>query len=257
MTQAKPLKAVVGARLREWREAAGLRQDTVAAAARRDLGLPWTRATVAAIEIGRRDLSLAEFLALPFLAASFPFIPDLRWRRLDAFVTMPAEGVARQPPVIALTPEATIRDEYLEAVLRGAEVVDARVTVKNAAAQVPAIAWHTGSAFRKDRRQADDERLDAEGKAARRLGVSTSVIADTARRLWGRTLTEERDIRVNVERGDDILADAYQGPLPNGETRLERRALQARRGHITRALIAELQAALGPRPRKTTRRKGR
>jgi transcriptional regulator with XRE-family HTH domain len=63
MNQAKALSAEIGTLFRATREQGGFRQDQIAAFAR-EVGLSWTRATIAAIETGRRELSLAEFLAV-------------------------------------------------------------------------------------------------------------------------------------------------------------------------------------------------
>ena len=69
---------------------------------------------------------------------------------------------------------------------------------------------------------------EAEQKAARRLGVPAFAIALEARRRWQRSLTAERDHRV-----------AAQAPG------LEPRRLQANRGHVSRALLAELHSLPG------------
>jgi hypothetical protein len=66
---------------------------------------------------------------------------------------------------------------------------------------------------------------EAEQAAAGRLGTSPVVLSVLAHRLWGRGLSAERDRRV-----------AEQGQAPP-------RTVQARHGHITRALLAELQDA--------------
>lgn len=74
---------------------------------------------------------------------------------------------------------------------------------------------------------------EAERHAARLLGVSPEQIASAALKLWGRGLTEEREDRI------DIDIDALEGGMSSLP-----RALQAARGHVTRELLADLQAAL-------------
>lgn len=69
---------------------------------------------------------------------------------------------------------------------------------------------------------------EATVKAARRLNADPVEVDATARRLWGRTLTAERDVRVG--------------------TAARSRADQSRRGHVTRALIEELRGAGPVRP---------
>jgi len=69
----------------------------------------------------------------------------------------------------------------------------------------------------------DDETT---GKAARRLGADRQDVAVAGQELWGHGLAAERDRRLGVAAG---------GP---GDTA---RGRQARRGHITRALLDELR----------------
>jgi len=70
---------------------------------------------------------------------------------------------------------------------------------------------------------------EAEWKAARRLGVPVASVNDASERLWGRSLTDRRDLLVAELVGPD--ADA--------------RSLQAHRGHVTRMLLAELADVVG------------
>jgi hypothetical protein len=65
---------------------------------------------------------------------------------------------------------------------------------------------------------------EANYKAARRLEVPAEEVDAAARTLWGRPLAEERDGRVEEVQGEDP------------------RVVQARRGHVTRALLDELRA---------------
>jgi transcriptional regulator with XRE-family HTH domain len=69
---------------------------------------------------------------------------------------------------------------------------------------------------------------EATVKAARRLDADPVDVDAMAQRLWGRTLTAERDVRVGAA--------------------TRSRADQARRGHVTRALIDELRGAGPVRP---------
>lgn len=69
--------------------------------------------------------------------------------------------------------------------------------------------------------------VDAERHAAKRLSVEVPQVIFASRALWGHDFTDERDTRV----GD--VGDAAP------ET------LQARRGHATRAMLADLRAFLG------------
>jgi len=64
------LEEAIGGELKRRREAAhGVTQEAVAVQAQ-GYGLRWTRATVAAIELGRQQLSLGEFALLPLILNS-------------------------------------------------------------------------------------------------------------------------------------------------------------------------------------------
>ena len=60
MSQSKTLTQAIGERIRYLREATGLRQEDIASSARGRFGLLWTQATVAAIETGKRHLTVEE-----------------------------------------------------------------------------------------------------------------------------------------------------------------------------------------------------
>ncbi|MCL4761295.1 MAG: helix-turn-helix domain-containing protein [Burkholderiales bacterium] len=181
----------IGAHLRHLRERAGLRQDDVARAAR-ERGLAWTRATVAALEIDRRELSLAEFVTL-----------------------------------------------------RGRPVQDDELA-----------AFFTPAAPRRRVRDAVAVQLDAEVKAAKRLGVTPERVVAAARRRWGRSLTEERDRVLNEHGRLDRYARDYWRDRGQDVPIADARARQAVRGHITRRLVAELAQDLQLRTAMQTR-KGR
>lgn len=75
-------------------------------------------------------------------------------------------------------------------------------------------------------------RGEAEQKAARKLGVPAETIAEEAFRKRGRSLTEERDARVDE-----------QDPPPHSA-----RSVQAQRGHITRQLVGDLETLITSNP---------
>lgn len=66
----------------------------------------------------------------------------------------------------------------------------------------------------------------AEEKAAKKFDVDVSEIVDASNKLWGRTLTDERDRRCKLESDTTY------------------RSRQALRGHVTRKLLRELQFTL-------------
>jgi transcriptional regulator with XRE-family HTH domain len=156
-----------GAVFREWRLGAKFTQQEVANAAQA-LGLAWKRSTVAKIETGARELSLAEF----FLFRGRGF-------------------------------QANDLGDFTDVVN-----TNRTVTLK------------TGVA----------EQLDAETAIARKLGVSARAVVAASVKLWGRTITNERD-RLLTDRGHVV-------------DERDARTLQATRGHITRVLVAKLRESM-------------
>lgn len=67
-------------------------------------------------------------------------------------------------------------------------------------------------------------------KAARRLDMDPTILAGEARKLWGRPFIAEREQR---------LKSVIDEPA---------RTRQARRGHVTRELVSELEAHLEANP---------
>lgn len=231
-TDAKSPSAYIGSRMRALREEHDKRQDEVASAARR-WGLRWTQATVAAVETGRRDLSLGELLLLP-LVLSFG---------LPTSVELPDLFSGRER--LELAPGCFINAENVRAVLAGdalklpPKAIDVE-WVKQAAASLrralegvtdevddrvrqvqqfwPEVKFSELEAAERDAGQL------AERRAAQRLGVEPLVLAAAARHQWGRGFTAERDDRLASEGGSSSLT--------------------ARRGHITRAMTDELRSIL-------------
>lgn len=165
--------------MRAWREEAAFTQDDVATAAR-GFGLNWTRDTVAAIENGRREITLSEFTVLR------------------------GRGIERSELERLFNPKAPERS----------------LPLKVAAQQ------------------------DAERKAAQKLGVSPERIVKASERLWGRTLTAERDRLLRENVGMDQAARDFWKRRGQRVAPRDLRTLQATRGHITRALVEKLREAL-------------
>jgi transcriptional regulator with XRE-family HTH domain len=249
-TEAQPLSSVIGRELRTLREAGGVRQEQLAAEARR-FGLPWTRATVAAIELGRRQLFVGELLLLPLLLGHggagwgydlADFVPDDARPVLIAGGAIAPARVVRQllanPQGVATAQIETPKPPSGGA-LRLRELRLPRHWLLDVLAvtrieDVPEPVWIE---------VALEAAGDAESKASAALGVPAFALALAARRQWGRSLTNERDERVGRQTESDDV---------------EARSLQARRGHITRALLHELRPALkGVKATKTTKTKRR
>jgi transcriptional regulator with XRE-family HTH domain len=162
----RTLERAVGGELKRRREAQGLRQDAIAHAAEL-FGFNWTQSTVAAIEAGRRRLSIGEFGALPmifaqaglFIACVVEFFPDTD------------ESVIVAPGIEA--PLNRIRSLY-----------GTREGAAAAPAWEPRILLAAAS--------------DAERKAARVLRISPDALLRLAVDRWGHTLAAERDRRIGV-----------------------------------------------------------
>src|SRR6266851_3549685 len=225
---APALATLLGQRLRALREGASKRQDDLARTAR-GCGLSWSRATVAAIETGRRQLSVGELFLLP---------ADLLPERGDQWVT--------------LTPRASVRVRSLRALLGAAaepmseqdfDIPHRRQTRMAQAALKESIErWttHTNTTWRRimghpltasdltTLNQALEDAAGAVEQQAARGRVPALAIALAARKMWNCSLTEQRDRRLAEELRGDPSA----------------RRLQALRGHHTRALLVELRPLL-------------
>ena len=212
MSHTKALDMLLAEQVKALREHHGRRQDDVARGARR-CGLRWTRATVAALEAGRRRLSALETLLLPaVLTYGLGIDPAL-----DAAAIIPETASIQLP-------DGTFVDGgMLKEIIRGEKTTRPwAVSGTPEFRQVEAVRRRreTWTRIFAQREAAGD----AEQKAATKLGRPPLYIAVAARKLWGRSLTDERDRRVAEQAPADISS----------------RALQALRGHITRALLLEL-----------------
>lgn len=231
MAGAKGLGQLLGDRLREMREERGLAQDEVARMAK-GVGLPWALATVVAFENGRRKSVTLEELLL--LSHAFSVEPS------DWFI---GKGWAQ------LTPESMASLKVIRAMLAGSPTVH-WIRISERLWDIPQFKDAPnllGVQFEKLRerlRRAEDylgpqfnteAAIDAvhaaagqtEVKAAYKLHVKPLDISLAAFRLWGRSLTQERNRRVSEA--------ARQATL---------RSLQATKGHITRTLLKELAPTL-------------
>jgi transcriptional regulator with XRE-family HTH domain len=250
------LASVLGQRLRSLREGDRKRQEDLAAAAR-GYGLSWSRATVAAIETGRRQLSVNELLLLP------PALNRLigpEGRGLLVADLLPERG----DQWVAITPRTSVRLQSLRALLGAAavsiseadfDIPHRRQMRRSQAALKESIErWttHTDTTWRRimgrpltpsDLTTLNQALEDADGaveqQAARGLRVPAFAVALAARRLWDRSLTEQRDHRVAQDRRGAPSA----------------RSLQALRGHHTRALLTELRPRLRAVPRRRRKRR--
>jgi transcriptional regulator with XRE-family HTH domain len=211
--QLPTLGQVVAENLRRLREDAGFRQDDLARRSRL-VGLDWTASTVAAVETNRRAVALDEaFLLTMVLECSFADLLD-------------GDGAAR------LGSRAEVDLETLRQLAtgeKGGEVTGFTTSERSRAAREaehelrrlrPLWPKMTLNDLHRAEEAAEGE---AERKAARRLGVDPVTISVIAHRVWGHSLTAERDEQAGPDAG------------------------AAARGHITRALLDFLEGYLGQR----------
>ena len=188
------LDEAIGRRVRELR---GPKTQEQVAAEARALGLDWSRNVVAALELGARELSPAELLLLPIV------LQRVTGKRVELADLVPGDGLLSAGA--RSLPRAVLRK-----ILAG-RAIDVKID------QTPALT--------RAQRAAQDERGEAERKAAAKLGVEPRVLALAARMRYGRSFSDERDARID----------------PSG---LSARSLQARRGHVTRELLKELDPVI-------------
>jgi transcriptional regulator with XRE-family HTH domain len=220
---AKPLSAVIGENLQVLRQEHGRNQDDVATSARR-FGLRWTRATVAALETGRRSLDLGEYLLLPLILHGALGV------EVDVSTLVPATSTVQLGPDAFATGRAVraamtgrVTDVDLTE-LRTPRTVEWTRTLKAAGEKMSAAKriWPKAKPVDLVNAEMDSDQV-VERRAAERLGVSSFEVAVAARRLWNRSMTEERDRRL-------AAAGTMSGT-----------SAKAYAGHVTRQLTEELR----------------
>lgn len=243
MKPTETLASVIGEQLRALRERYGKRQDEIAGEARQ-LGFRWTRATVAAIEAGNRRLSIEEFLFLPYILGGSLMTNEAELRDKARKIELP--DLFTEDRWIALATDTFIHSEMIREIVRGRgwqapDRLDTPARRKRKEKRKTLLANSRPETYAEtiswqevwpDAQLTFQERLkvdlasyrDAEQKAARKLKVPPLAVSIASYRLWEHGLTEERDQRVAEQ-------------VKNSSSR----TLQAIRGHITRALLGEIE----------------
>jgi len=220
---ARPLRELLAAGLKEARVSQGLRQEDAAGRARSTGLTTWIRGTIAQAEVGARRFALEEVLLLAL-----------------AYETSVSDLIAgADTDLVELSPEARVPVATVRALLAGE-----RLRLATSPLGTDGQPEQPGTAARRSSRFPDVLGMDrfglgdrehlrrpgppseAERYAARKLGITPEIVAEAATGLWGRTLDDERDRRLSV------------APSPSARSR------QARRGHITRDLLTELSHEL-------------
>lgn len=219
-------------RIRSLRQEAGRSQEELASQVQRLWGLPWSRATVTAIEAGKRELSSKELVAV-----------------LDVFMVSAERLIAGE----ALSSQSELRSTYLKvsdtssiALIVALRALDASVTGKADGRDTP---WMRQAAeqitsipeVRADLETAGveatgealswvlaGERGETEKRAASALGVEPRRLAVAAVKLWGHSLTAERESRFGAKAGSASPS----------------RSARTAKGHVTRQLLEELRSEL-------------
>jgi transcriptional regulator with XRE-family HTH domain len=233
-----PWDPYVGERIRTLRSEQGLTQEKLAEDVRRLWGLPWSRPTVTAIESGKREVSALEIFALAdVLQVSLQVL--LAGREGER---MGEQMGDRMAPWLQVGSGSSISlATVLRAIAPGRKrlVLDGRDTpaTRSTAEQIAGLpelrrqleAEGVEATPQSLTQAAQAERGEAEKKAAAILGIDPRRVAVLSLKLWGRSLTAEREARL-----------AQHAPEATGAG-----SLRTLRGHITRHLIAELRAASG------------
>lgn len=210
------IRAVIGQNVARIRADQGINAETLAESMR-TAGFAWAAQRVYELEAGRKTVSIAELLTLAAAisrSGEVVTVPDLM-RSADLVPVSEDMGLTPAdmhaaltggPVVLSLTPQARQR-------LRG---LAERASVAADVAMQDLAEWGL--------QDLDMDALDAVGapdaadrKAATKLGVPVWVVQVTARRLWGRQLSAERDAEVDPG------------------------ATAQARGHVTRALTEQLR----------------
>jgi transcriptional regulator with XRE-family HTH domain len=224
-----PLSTAVGERLRAIRREQGLSQDELVRTLREIGGLGWNRSTIAKLEGATRELGLEE--ALLICAA-------LQIRLADLAPSRGAVGLG-DGPVSAAAVEGFLSGRSAKNTLLPELVRPrARKAAREITRQLNALYEPHRDACERIYGAAvpgavildaiSASKGDAERKAADKLSVDPLVLAVGAAKLWGRSLTEERDRRISYQTNDDVSP----------------RTKQALRGHTTRQLLTELRQHL-------------
>lgn len=203
------LDAELAARLRATLDERGMRREDLARGMV-GLGFRWTGNTVTQVVTGRRGLSLLELAGVCEVLG----LPIGKLLDHDAHVVLPSgDEVLVADVLLALMYESGGR--WTENQAKQAELMATQAEIRELQAQT-----HNYMKVLNE---------EATFTAAQRLGRMPTEVDEASQQLWGHSFTTERDKRV----GD---------PPEDGDAANSRRALQARRGHASRAMIEELRA---------------
>jgi transcriptional regulator with XRE-family HTH domain len=198
---------VVGRNVRRVREERGASQDGLAQALRDAGWLAASDQVLIAVEKGTRSLRFAEVLLLADVLnvpiAALLEVPPGEWVRVGTRV--PTTG----PDLVRRLTEAP--HQFGEQSNAWSDLEQARRDT-----QFSASGRHSWG---------DETKREAERHAASKLGVAPGEVVQRSYRLWGRTLSDERDARCATRASADATA----------------RQRATWRGHVTRELLTDLR----------------
>ena len=213
-----PFGVALGHRLRQVREQQGMTAAELAAWSRH-YGLGWDRSTVARIELGQRQVNAGELMVMTLLYGEpLRSLLPTESVRLNELVTASPAGLV----------EALVKDNpgTAEWQVEGLAKMVMTQLVKMAPTANAVMARLPGAGARTIAAAAKHVRDETTVKASKRLDATSEEVAVAAEYLWKRGIAGERDARVNAMGSTDA------------------RTRQARRGHVTRVLLAELAPAI-------------
>lgn len=242
----RPLAAIIGERMRQFREDRELRQSDIAAAAA-ECGLTWGRSSVAALEAGTRNLSLGELFMLPWVITNAggwdqPLLPPDSEVSLSDFVQTTPRGMVTSLAMLlepigkmgAPAPgglQRLLDDQYGRfedpSPSSNGDLDSARLAAEDIAWRYACACAYPFVDYDEAGRQTAAE-FELATKIANRLELPNGQSADWhpvmvfSWGLWGHSAGVERDQRAELR------------------SHSTRRALQSARGHVTRDLISEL-----------------
>lgn len=208
------VEQVIGRNLRRLRSERAFSQDQVARAAAA-VGLSWTRPVVASVEAGTKSIGVEELLLLALALGTYPreFLAGEGAIRLGRGVEAQSSSVAKK---------------YLSG--SGATTFD---VVKDLMGWGDGDPDHMWEIFEPPENVDEVIPGEAETKLGRKWGVPAVDILERSLRRWGRSLTAQRDARMDIE-------------LANRSEPATASAIQRMRGHITRQLTKELEEDVSP-----------